>query len=151
MSKKFRSHEFNFCSLEFPSQRSASLHSATTQILSPLSSFTSRHLQVVGQTRSESKRDGGRPGGCSPPPQHPPGVCVCGQGLPLVLVVLEFEVEASARLEGVKVERPRLLPSSPSLLVLRVQRILASIELLSHFWTEKRRDAEAPQHINKQR
>lgn len=78
-------------------------------------------------------------------------VCVCGQGLPLVLVVLEFEVEASARLEGVKVERPRLFPSSPSLLVLRVQRILASIELLSHFWKEKRRDAEAPQHVNKQR
>lgn len=61
---------------------------------------------------------------------------MCGQILPRVSVVLELEVEAAARLEGVKVERPLLVPSS-SLLVLWVQRILASVELLSHFWKEK--------------
>lgn len=61
---------------------------------------------------------------------------VCGQILPHVSVVVELEVEAAARLEGVKVERPGLVPSS-SLLVLWVQRILAGVELLSHFWKEK--------------
>lgn len=61
---------------------------------------------------------------------------VFGQGLSLVSVVLEFEMEATARLEGVKMERPGLVPPS-SLLVLWVQRILASVKLLSHFWKEK--------------
>lgn len=62
---------------------------------------------------------------------------MCALGLSLVSVVLEFEVEAAARLEGVKVERPGLVPSSSPLLVLWVQRILAGVELLSHFWKEK--------------
>lgn len=66
----------------------------------------------------------------------PSPASVCGQDLSLISVVLEFEVEAAARLEGVKVERPGLLPSS-SLLVLWVQRILPGVKLLSHFWKTK--------------
>lgn len=68
---------------------------------------------------------------------------MCAQGLSLVSVVLEFEVEAAARLEGVKVERPGLVPSSP-LLVLWVQRVLAGVELLSHFWKEKGEQLKQP-------
>ena len=66
---------------------------------------------------------------------HLPSVCDRA-GSSSLSVVLEFKVEAAARLEGVKVERPGLFSSS-SLLVLWVQRILAGIELLSHFWKEK--------------
>lgn len=52
------------------------------------------------------------------------------------LVVLELKVEAS-RLEGVEVEGPPVPPVSAAaapLLVLRVQRILAGVKLLPHFW-----------------
>ncbi len=49
------------------------------------------------------------------------------------LVVVELEVEAATRLEGVEVERPAL-SSTFALLVFRVQRILAGVELLPHFW-----------------
>ena len=51
------------------------------------------------------------------------------------LVLVELEVEAAARLEGVKVEGPgRSSSSTSTLLVFRVQGILAGVKLLPHFW-----------------
>ena len=53
------------------------------------------------------------------------------------LVLVELEVEAAARLEGVKVEGPGGSSSSSSaLLVFRVQGILARVKLLPHFWQD---------------
>lgn len=53
------------------------------------------------------------------------------------LVLVELEVEAAARLEGVKVEGPgRSSSSTSTLLVFRVQGILAGVKLLPHFWQD---------------
>lgn len=52
------------------------------------------------------------------------------------LIVLELEVEVAAGLEGVKVERPGPLSAAAALLGLRVQGILACVELLPHFWKD---------------
>lgn len=60
--------------------------------------------------------------------------------LELSLVVLELEVEAASRLKGVEVERPALLSSASTLLVLRVQRILAGVKLLPHFCQKQRQE-----------
>lgn len=49
------------------------------------------------------------------------------------LVVVKLEVEAPARLEGVKVEGPGLLSSAAALLVFGVQRILTGVKFLPHF------------------
>lgn len=50
----------------------------------------------------------------------------------LSLVLVEFEVEAATGLERVEVERPAL-SSASTLLVFRVQGILACVKLLPHF------------------
>lgn len=55
------------------------------------------------------------------------------------LVVLELEVEATARLERVKVEGPGVSTAATTLLVFRVQWILARVEFLPHFWRDKKR------------
>lgn len=52
------------------------------------------------------------------------------------LVVVKLEVEAPARLEGVKVEGPGLLSSATALLVFGVQRILTGVKFLPHFWKD---------------
>lgn len=54
------------------------------------------------------------------------------------LVVVELKMEATARLERVKVEGPGLLSTATTLLVFRVQWILARVEFLPHFWREIR-------------
>ena len=71
-----------------------------------------------------------------PPPKCPrPAHLVVVKFFSLVLV--ELEVEAAARLEGVKVEGPGGSSSSSSaLLVFRVQGILARVKLLPHFWQD---------------
>lgn len=52
------------------------------------------------------------------------------------LVVVELKMEATTRLERVKVEGPSLLSTTTTLLVFRVQWILARVEFLPHFWRE---------------
>lgn len=49
------------------------------------------------------------------------------------LVVVELKLKAPTRLERVKVEGPGLLSTATTLLVLRVQWILARVKLLPHF------------------
>lgn len=71
----------------------------------------------------------------APSPPSPP---TCSSSP--ALVVLELKVETAAGIEGVEVKRPALVTSASALLVFGVQRILARVKLLSHFWKGDRKN-----------